>query len=52
MLIVKFLIDNGAVVNLANANGFSAYELANQSIEIVQNQAAASQTVKGRRAKN
>ena len=52
LLIVKFLIDNGAVVNLANANGFSAYELANQSIEIVQAQAAASQTVKGRRAKN
>ena len=39
-LIVKFLLDNGAMVNLANANGLSAYELANQSIEIVSNQAA------------
>ena len=40
MLIVKLLLDNGALVNLANANGLSAYELANQSIEIVSNQAA------------
>ena len=27
LLIVKFLIDNGALPNLANANGLSAYEL-------------------------
>jgi len=35
LLIVKFLVDNGALVNFANANGLSAYELAHQSIEIV-----------------
>ena len=28
LLIVKFLIENGALPNLANANGLSAYELA------------------------
>ena len=28
LLIVKFLIDNGALPNLANGNGFNPYELA------------------------
>lgn len=39
LLIVKFLIDNGALPNLANGNGFNPYELAHQSIEIVSAQA-------------
>ena len=29
LLIVKYLIENGALPNLANANGLSPYELAN-----------------------
>jgi len=39
LLIVKFLINNGALPNLNNANGFTPYELAQQSIEIVSEQA-------------
>jgi ankyrin repeat protein len=39
LLIVKFLMENGALVNYANANGFSPYELAHQSIDIVSSQA-------------
>ena len=39
-------MENGALVNYANANGLSAYELAQQSIEIVSNQTFA---VEGRR---
>ena len=38
LLIVKYLMENGALVNYSNANGFSAYELAQQSIEIVSQQ--------------
>ena len=39
LLIVKFLLENGSQPNLANGNGFSPYELAQQSIEIVSAQA-------------
>ena len=39
LLIVKFLLENGALPNLANGNGLSPYELAQQSIEIVSAQA-------------
>ena len=39
LLIVKFLLDHGALPNLANGNGLSPYELAQQSIEIVSAQA-------------
>lgn len=46
-LIVKFLMEHGALVNYANANGFSAYELAQQSIEIVSSQSFSNSTGKG-----
>ena len=50
LLIAKFLMEHGALVNYANANGFSAYELAQQSIEIVSSQNYSNTT--GRRTVN
>ena len=35
LLIVKFLLENGAMINLANSNGLSALDVTNQSLEII-----------------
>ena len=35
LLIVKYLIENGAQVNIANANGLNSLDLTNESIEII-----------------